>query len=129
MDNNTHKRGFFGYEGKHHPVVSRTRFAKRLLRSLAISSSIIFVSLLGGMCGYHFLEGMPWLDAFHNASMILGGMGPVDPLKTDGGKFFAGCYALYSGLIVIAAAGIIVVPVMHRLLHSFHAEADVEKKH
>jgi len=79
------KKSFFGYESKHHPVVPRSTFAKRVGRSVAIVAGIIGLSLFSGMCGYHFLEKMPWIDAFLNASMILGGMGPVDPMKTDRG--------------------------------------------
>ncbi len=95
-----------------------------MMRSLGIALAMIAVSLLAGVCGYHFLEDLPWLDAFLNASMILGGMGPVDPVKTPSGKLFAGCYALYSGLVVIATAGVLLLPVLHRLLHKFHAEAE-----
>ncbi|MHB8679476.1 MAG: hypothetical protein ACYC7G_07050 [Rudaea sp.] len=80
------------------------------------------VSLFIGMLGYHMLEGLSWLDAFVNASMLLGGMGPVDPLHTTGGKLFAGLYALYCGFMVIAIAGIIFAPIVHRFLHRFHLE-------
>ena len=80
------------------------------------------VSLLIGMLGYRLLEGLSWLDAFVNASMLLGGMGPVDPLHTTGGKLFAGLYALYCGFMVIAIAGIIFAPIVHRFLHRFHLE-------
>jgi hypothetical protein len=114
----------FGYEAKHHPVLSRTEFARRLARSFALASSLIFMSLLAGMAGYHYLEGLPWIDAFMNAAMILGGMGPVAPIQTISGKLFAGFYALYSGLIVIVAAGVIFAPVVHRMIHKFHADTD-----
>ena len=83
---------------------------------------LIAVSLSGGMAGYHLLEGMPWIDAFVNASMILSGMGPVGELKTSGGKLFAGFYALYSGLAAITIAAILLGPVLHRFLHRFHLE-------
>jgi len=118
------KRGPFGLEAKHQPVLSRKEFAKRMARSFGIAVLLILASLLFGVCGYHFLEGLPWIDAFVNGSMILGGMGPVDPVKTTGGKIFAGCYALYSGLVVIMAAGILFAPVVHRMLHQFHAETE-----
>ena len=95
-----------------------------MMRCLGIAFVMIAMSLLAGVCGYHFLEDLTWLDAFLNASMILGGMGPVDPVKTTSGKLFAGCYALYSGLVVIATAGVLLVPVLHRLLHKFHAETE-----
>ena len=84
------------------------------------------VSLLGGMAGYRYLEGMSWIDAFANASMILSGMGPLSALQTWGGKLFAGCYALYSGLTVIVVMGLILSPVMHRLFHRFHLQTDEE---
>lgn len=74
------------------------------------------------MLGYHFLEHLRWIDAFLNASMLLGGMGPVNPPVTDGGKLFAGIYALYCGLVVIMAAGLLLTPIAHRLLHKFHLE-------
>jgi hypothetical protein len=118
------RHGLVGYETKHHPVLSRRGFAKRMLRSFGIAVVVIGVSLLIGVCGYHFFEDLPWIDAFLNASMILGGMGPVDPVKTHAGKVFAGCYALYSGLVVIATAGVLLMPVMHRILHKFHAAAE-----
>jgi len=76
------------------------------------------------MAGYHYFEGMTGIDAFVNAAMILSGMGPVSPLETSGGKLFAGLYAIYSGLALILATGIIFAPVVHRLLHRFHLEAD-----
>lgn len=76
------------------------------------------------MVGYHHFEGMAWIDAFANASMILSGMGPLEPVRSWGGKLFAGLYALYSGLVVIVAAGVLFAPVFHRMLHQFHAETD-----
>ena len=79
--------------------------------------------MLAGMAGYRYFEGMDWIDAFANASMILSGMGPLTPLQTAGGKLFAGFYALYSGLALIMATGILLAPVVHRLLHRFHVEA------
>ena len=118
------RRGFLGYETKHHPVLPRKQFVKRMAGSFGVASALIGFSLLGGMAGYHYLEGLPWIDAFMNASMILGGMGPVAPIQSAGGKLFAGLYALYSGLIVIVAAGVLFAPVLHRLLHKFHSEVD-----
>ena len=79
------------------------------------------------MLGYHWLEHMRWIDAFANAAMILSGMGPIDPLKTDGGKLFAGLYAIYSGLAVIIIAGVVFAPVVHRFLHRFHLDLDSRK--
>ena len=74
------------------------------------------------MWGYAHFEGMSWLDAFLNAAMILSGMGPADQLKSDAGKLFAGCYALYSGLIIVLASGIVLAPIVHRILHRFHVD-------
>ena len=76
------------------------------------------------MLGYHILEGLSWMDAFLNASMLLGGMGPVNPPVTFGGKLFAGVYALYCGLAVILVAGVILTPIAHRILHRFHMEGE-----
>ncbi len=123
-DTSLSRRGFLGYEAKHHPVLSRKEFAKRMAKSFAMAFSLISLSLLAGMASYHYLEALPWIDAFMNAAMILGGMGPVAPIQTFSGKLFAGCYALYSGLIVIVAAGVNFAPAVHRMIHKFHAEAD-----
>jgi hypothetical protein len=116
------KHRLFEYESKSQPLLSREAFARRLARSFAVASLLIGVSLLVGMAGYHWLERMEWIDAFANASMILSGMGPLAPLQTWGGKLFAGLYALYSGLVLIVAAGIVLAPAVHRLLHQFHVE-------
>lgn len=77
-----------------------------------------------GVLGYHYLEGMLWIDALVNASMLLGGMGPVDALHTVGGKLFASFYALYSGIIFLVVVGVIFAPLYHRFLHRFHLEMD-----
>jgi hypothetical protein len=118
------RRHLFRYESRHQPVLPRREFARRLARNFAVASLLIGVSLAGGMAGYHFIEGMAWIDAFANAAMILSGMGPLSPLQTWGGKLFAGLYALYSGLVLVAATGIILAPILHRLLHRFHAEVE-----
>lgn len=122
-----HRRRLFSYESKHQPLLSREAFAKRLAGSFAVSTILISLSLFGGMIGYRYLEDMPWIDAFANASMILSGMGPLTPLVTWGGKFFAGLYALFSGLMLILATGILFAPVVHRLLHRFHLEDEEAK--
>jgi hypothetical protein len=121
------RRHFLSYESKHQPILSRSAFAKRLARSIGAAILLIGLSLAGGMFGYHYFENMEWIDAFANASMILSGMGPLGPLATWRGKLFAGLYALFSGLILIAATALIFAPVVHRLLHRFHMEADKEK--
>ena len=118
------RRGLLSYESKHAPVLPRKEFARRMAKSFALASTLISASLLAGMAGYHYLEDLPWIDAFMNAAMILGGMGPVAPIQTAGGKLFAGFYALYSGLIVIVAAGVLLAPIVHRMIHEFHADAE-----
>lgn len=117
----------FRYESRHDPLLSRRKFYFRLGRSFLAALLLIGVSLLGGMVGYHHFEGMPWIDAFANASMILSGMGPLTELKTWEGKLFAGLYALYSGLVLIVAAGVLFAPVIHRFYHQFHVETDRDR--
>ena len=109
---------------EHHtkPLLPRKVYYRRIVRHAALGVAVIVVSLGIGMMGYHFFEQLPWVDAFVNASMILSGMGPVATLQTNGGKIFAGCYALFSGLTLIAILGIIFAPVVHRALHKFHLE-------
>jgi hypothetical protein len=94
------------------------------LAHLGVALAILAVSLGIGMVGYHRLEHLPWLDAFHNAAMQLGGMAPVDPPTSPGGKLFAGLYALYAGLVFIASAALVFTPVVHRVLHKFHWETE-----
>ena len=115
------------YESRNEPLLSRRAFAGRLAASFGAASLLIAVSLFAGMCGYKYLENMTWVDAFVNAAMILSGMGPVEILHTNAGKIFAGCYALYSGLALILATGLIFAPVVHRVMHKFHIESDEEE--
>lgn len=103
-------------------MISPRRFYARLAYSGLIVLVLIAVSLSIGMAGYHSLEGLSWIDAFLNASMLLGGMGPVNAPVTFGGKLFAGLYALYCGLAVIFAAGVMLAPIAHRILHRLHVE-------
>lgn len=84
---------------------------------------MVAVALGLGMADYHYFEEMNWVDAFENAAMILSGMGPVSTLQTDPSKIFAGCYALFSGLMFITVTGIVLAPVAHRALHKFHLES------
>jgi len=114
----------FDYENRGEKPISRADFIRRLARSLGVITGLVGFSLIAGMAGYRFIEGLSWTDSFLNASMILGGMGPVDPMKTEAGKIFAGFYALYSGLAFLVLAGLLFGPVAHRILHRFHYEAD-----
>ncbi|HSL47479.1 MAG TPA: hypothetical protein VK878_00340 [Candidatus Deferrimicrobiaceae bacterium] len=117
------KRVLPEFEHRAQPVIPPHQFIIRLAHSGIIAVAVIVVSLFVGMVGYHILEGLSWIDAFLNASMLLGGMGPVNTPITFGGKLFAGLYALYCGLAVILVAGVILAPVAHRILHSFHMES------
>jgi hypothetical protein len=111
------------FEHKSEPLLSHRDFLGRVARSVLAGALLVAVSLFAGMAGYHALEPpMSWLDAFLNAAMLLGGMGPVATPQTEGGKLFAGLYALYCGLVVLIAAGIILAPIAHRILHRFHLE-------
>jgi hypothetical protein len=112
------------YEHHKQPLAKQSVFARRLALN-GIAGVILLTFSLGlGMFGYHFLENLSWLDSLLNASMILGGMGPVNPLQTAAGKLFASFYALYSGVVLLAAVGILVAPIFHRFLHRFHLAED-----
>ncbi len=91
-----------------------------MLRHAAIALATLGASLLVGMGGYRYYEHMPWRDAFLNAAMLLGGMGPVETNLSESGKVFAGLYALYAGLVVIAVAGLLLAPGVHHLMHHVH---------
>lgn len=110
------------YEHRRTPLISQQRFLIRIARHVLMAMVLTIVALGIGVLGYHFFEDMPWIDAVLNASMLLGGMGPVDHLNTAAGKLFASAYALFSGLVFIAIAGIVLAPVTHRLLHSLHVD-------
>ena len=112
------------YEHRGQPLLPRAAFLRRVGRHTGFSLGIIVGSLAVGICGYRFLERLSWIDAVLNAAMILGGMGPVNELRTTAGKIFASVYALYSGLIVLVAAGVLFAPLFHRFLHRFHLQDD-----
>jgi hypothetical protein len=112
------------YEHHKQPLASRRVFAQRLRRNGLIGLLLLASSLGIGMLGYHFLENLSWIDSLLNASMILGGMGPVSPLQTNAGKLFASFYAIYSGVILLASVGILIAPIFHRFLHRFHLAED-----
>ena len=113
------------YEHYKQPVIPFRDFLKRLLRHVGVAAAIILFSLGIGILGYRILGGLSWVDSLLNASMILGGMGPVNPLSGNGAKIFASVYALYSGMILLVTVGVLLAPVVHRLLHHFHADAEV----
>ncbi len=110
------------YEHKTEPLLPFRRFIVRLMAHFSAGLLVIAGSLGLGVLGYHHFERLPWLDALLNASMILGGMGPVDPIRSTGGKAFASGYALFSGVVFLVVAGIIMAPAAHRLFHRLHFE-------
>lgn len=112
------------YEHRTEPLLTRTQFARRVLWHLATAIGAIAVALGAGVAGYHFIAGFTLIDAFLDASMILGGMGPVGELRTDGAKIFASCYALFSGLFFIALLGLLVAPFFHRVMHKLHLDEE-----
>jgi len=114
------------FERRHEPLADPFIFLRRMLRSLFFAGGIILGSLLLGVVGYHAIAKLDWLDALLNASMILSGMGPVNPLTSPEAKLFASFYALYAGVVFVVAAGVFVAPAVHRLLHQLHLEREEE---
>ena len=112
------------YESKKSEPIGRGLFLRRILVHFAIVVLLIVFSLGIGMAGYAYFEQLSWLDAFLNSAMLLGGMGPVNVPRTDGGKLFAGLYALYAGLVFLVGAGFLFAPVLHRVLHKFHWDTE-----
>lgn len=110
------------YEHRKQKLAPVKIFYRRILKQLIIASVILIVCLAIGILGYHYTADIPWLDALHNASMILSGMGPVVEIKTDSGKWFSSFYALFSGVVFITNIGIILAPAIHRMFHRFHLE-------
>lgn len=108
------------YEHRSAPLVSREQFIVRMVGHTAAALLLLALSLGLGMWGYTRFESLPWREAFLNAAMLLGGMGPVDTPRTDAGRLFAGGYALYAGLVFIVTATLLLAPLLHRLLHRFH---------
>jgi len=110
------------FEKKREPLITRNAFIQRVINNALIAAGSLLLSCLIGILGYHFLENLSWIDALLNASMILGGMGPVDKIQTLGGKCFASFYAIFSGVVFLGIFAIIIAPIYHRFLHRFHVE-------
>ena len=108
------------YEHHKQPLASKKIFVQRVTANAIIGLLLLGFSLGVGMLGYHYLESLSWIDSLLNASMILGGMGPVNLLQTNAGKIFASFYAIYSGVILLASVGVLAAPIFHRFLHHFH---------
>jgi hypothetical protein len=112
------------FERRHQKLAPFNVFIGRVFASLGISIVLIAIALLIGISGYHWLAGFSWVDSLLEASMLLGGMGPVNPLPSDGAKIFASIYALFSGLVFIAVMGVVLSPIVHRFLHKFHLDKE-----
>jgi hypothetical protein len=116
------------FERKHEKIAPLSVFVRRMAASVLLAGLLVAVALSIGISGYHWIAGFGWVDSLLEASMILGGMGPVNQLTTKGAKIFASGYALFSGLMFIAVLGIVLAPVTHRLLHKFHIDEEDEKE-
>lgn len=110
------------FENKHQPLAPKKVFYGRLMRMGMIAAFAVFICLLIGILGYHYIAHLIWIDALHNASMILSGMGPVANIDNVSGKLFSSAYALFSGVAFITNIGIFLAPVIHRFLHQIHLE-------
>lgn len=108
------------FENKNQPLASKSKYYRRLYRTMGIFFLLLFGCLGIGILGYHYFANIPWLDSVHNASMILSGMGPVADVKTVAGKWFSSFYALFSGVAFITNIGFLLTPVVHRFFHKLH---------
>jgi hypothetical protein len=122
MSKTAGRRGLLRYERRHEKLLPSHLFRQRLATHGAVAFGLVFACLAIGAIGYHLLARLGWIDSFLNASMILSGMGPVDPLSTDAAKIFATCYAIFSGVAFLGIVGVLLAPVLHRFLHRFHLE-------
>jgi membrane protein YdbS with pleckstrin-like domain len=121
------KTSWLSYEHRHDQLAPRSVFIKRVIAALAVALALILVALMIGIAGYHFIAGFNWVDSLLEASMILGGMGPIKELPGETAKVFASIYALFSGIVFIGVMGLILSPVVHRIMHKFHVdEKDVK---
>jgi hypothetical protein len=116
--------GLFGIQLEHRsePLLPWPKFVRRMTRSGSVGGTIVLVALAIGVVGYHAFGRLGWIDALVNASMILGGMGPVDPITNVAGKLFESAYALFSGVAFLTSVGIFLAPALHRLIHRLHLE-------
>jgi hypothetical protein len=124
MKRRRHKHSWRSFEGRRDQLAPISVYAQRIAGSIAIGVGLMAIALSLGIAGYHFFAGFNWVDSLLEASMILGGMGPVRELHADSAKVFASIYALFSGVIFIALMGIILSPVVHRVLHKFHVDEE-----
>ena len=99
------------------------RLVRRMVRNGVVLFPLAGATLLSGMAIYHWVEGLPWSSAFLNAAMLLGGMGPVDALHTEAGRWLAGFYALFAGIVFLVLAGVMLSPVIHHALERWGADS------
>jgi hypothetical protein len=111
------------YEKKGDKLLTWPRFLRRLALSSLLAFGIVSIAMAAGVVGYHCIAGLNWVDAVLNASMILAGMGPVDPMTGTAAKLFASAYALFSGVVFLSAVAVVVAPIFHRILHKFHFDS------
>ena len=116
------------FEHKTQPIAPLPVFVRRVTGSVCIALGLSTCALIFGVGGYHWIAGLDWVDAFLDAAMILGGMGPVGDIRPDAGKLFAAFYALYAGLVFLVVATLLIAPIFHRILHRFHLEVEAERK-
>jgi FtsH-binding integral membrane protein len=110
------------FEGRHQQLISRRHFVQRMTACMGLSVLVVAAALGIGVLGYRQFAGLEWIDALHNAAMILGGMGPVAEMKSDAAKLFSSAYALFSGLVFVGIVALTLAPVFHRVLHHFHVD-------
>ena len=110
------------YENRSDPLLSRTKFVLRVLAHAAFALGIVVLAVIVGILGYHYFEGLAWIDALVESAMLLGGMGPIHQLQTVSGKLFASFYALFAGLVFLVIVGVLLAPLFHRFLHRFNLE-------
>lgn len=116
------------YEHRRQPLIPRRLFVGRMAKHALGALALVAITLSLGVAGYHWLEGLAWIDAYLNAAMILGGMGPVAELHTTGGKVFAGTYALFAGMVFLVGVGVLFAPVVHRAMHRFHLDEETASR-
>ena len=116
------------FERRAQKLASPAVYRRRLAQSGLVGLAMVAVSLAIGMAGYSWFEGLGWIDSFENAAMILSGMGPLHNPATDGGKLFAGLYALFSGFAVLVIAAVTFAPAVHRMLHRFHLQTEEDEE-
>ncbi len=111
---------------RYKPLPPQQTFVRHLVRNFVLGTGMVFGALMIGVCGYHITASLGWLDSLVNASMILSGMGPVNPVTNSAGKWFESFYALFSGVVFITSVGVLLAPVARRFLHRFHLDIEAD---